>query len=122
MTYNIVNTFEFDHTFIQFSGIHGREWISIAVATYIINEIVEDRQGDKFKENLNFHILPVANPDGYIYTWSNSTDIKTRLWRKNRNGTWVDGDSIFKKNKSVDNCVGVDLNRNFDFHWNGTFI
>ena len=106
----------------QFSGIHGREWISVAVATYIINEIVEDGQGDKFKENLNFHILPVANPDGYIYTWSNSTDIKTRLWRKNRNSTWVDGDSIFKKNQSVANCVGVDLNRNFDFHWNGTFI
>ena len=71
---------------------------------------------------MNFHILPIANPDGYIYTWSNSTDIKTRLWRKNRNSNWEDGDSIFKKNQSVANCIGVDLNRNFDFHWNGTSI
>jgi hypothetical protein len=42
----------------------------------------------------------VANPDGYEYTHTND-----RLWRKTR--TINAGSS----------CVGVDGNRNFNFHW-----
>ena len=51
--------------------------------------------------------IPVANPDGYQYTFQSPG---TRLWRKNLrdnngNGTIEVGD-------------GVDPNRNFSEHWN----
>ena len=42
-------------------------------------------------------VVPVANPDGYVYTWT-----EQRLWRKNRRGGH-----------------GVDLNRNFSVGWGG---
>jgi len=79
-------------------GIHAREWISPAVCTYVIREIVENAATNGYVDQINFHFLPVANPDGYEYTFS--TD---RLWRKTRSPQGV--------------CYGVDPNRNFDMHW-----
>ena len=53
------------------SGIHAREWISPAVATYMISELVErDADHPQYLDNINFYFLPVANPDGYEYTRS----------------------------------------------------
>lgn len=49
---------------------------------------------------VDFYIVPVANPDGYEYTHT-----ANRMWRKNR--------------RPDPNCAGVDLNRNFDFKWGG---
>jgi murein tripeptide amidase MpaA len=46
--------------------------------------------------------VPVVNPDGYEYTHT-----EDRLWRKSRS------------RHNGDRCIGVDLNRNFDFHWGG---
>ncbi|XP_076632656.1 carboxypeptidase B [Colletes latitarsis] len=79
-------------------GIHAREWISPAAVTYIIDYLVEN------SENLetDFYILPVANPDGYEYTF-----VRDRLWRKNR------------KRAIGSSCTGVDLNRNFGYRWGG---
>jgi len=51
-------------------------------------------------ENVDWHIVPVLNPDGYEYTFN-----EDRLWRKSRS----------RHNGA--SCPGVDLNRNFDFHW-----
>lgn len=84
-------------------GIHAREWISPATVTFIINEFVEsyDDQPSHIR-NVDWYILPLHNPDGYEYT--HTTD---RLWRKNRGGL------------GVGRCSGVDLNRNFGFHWGG---
>ncbi|XP_061721872.1 uncharacterized protein LOC133528500 [Cydia pomonella] len=79
-------------------GIHAREWISPAVVTYIINELIQARKGLRNKElqiiayNYEWFIIPLFNIDGYEY--SHTTD---RMWRKNRRGGY-----------------GVDLNRNFD--------
>ncbi|KAG5343265.1 CBPB Carboxypeptidase, partial [Acromyrmex heyeri] len=77
-------------------GIHAREWISPAAVTYIIDNLVEN--SDDLQTD--YYILPVANPDGYRYTFQYD-----RLWRKNRRkGTF---------------CSGVDLNRNFGYRWGG---
>ncbi|CAL4118309.1 unnamed protein product [Meganyctiphanes norvegica] len=80
-------------------GIHAREWISPAAAMNLIDHLVES---PALTKHIEWHIMPVVNPDGYVY--SKSWD---RLWRKNRSGTWF----FF--------CTGVDLNRNFGFHWAG---
>ncbi|XP_063599272.1 carboxypeptidase B-like [Penaeus indicus] len=45
------------------------------------------------------YIVPMANPDGYVYTWTTN-----RLWRKNRGN-------------AGGQCVGVDLNRNWDYQF-----
>ena len=31
--------------------------------------------------NFDVYLIPVANPDGYAYTWTGS---RSRMWRKNR--------------------------------------
>ncbi|XP_066974861.1 carboxypeptidase B-like isoform X2 [Macrobrachium rosenbergii] len=76
------------------AGIHAREWIAPAVALQMIPLLLEDcsRIG-----TLDIYIVPMANPDGYLYTWTND-----RYWRKNR-----------RKNNGT--CDGVDLNRNWDY-------
>lgn len=82
-------------------GTHAREWISPASVTYIINQLVENRDNHlESVKGIDYYILPLLNPDGYEH--SHSVD---RLWRKNRarNGF----------------CVGTDLNRNWGYKWGG---
>ncbi|KOB73602.1 Molting carboxypeptidase A, partial [Operophtera brumata] len=47
------------------------------------------------------YFLPVMNPDGYEYS-----HLDDRMWRKNRR--WLGNQ-----------CIGVDLNRNFSIGWGG---
>ena len=84
-------------------GIHAREWVSPPACLHAIHTLVQDSnsvqpQGDLL-DAFDFYILPVANPDGYVYSWTHN-----RMWRKNRAG----GKSF------ADDCTGVDPNRNFD--------
>jgi len=54
-----------------FIAIHSREWITGAVCTYLINELLNNEQDTEIQSwlnNFDFYILPVANPDGYEYT------------------------------------------------------
>lgn len=85
------------------SGIHAREWIAPATANYIVKELLSsnDTKVQRFAKGYNWIILPVVNPDGYKYTFEGD-----RMWRKNRELFGI--------------CRGVDLNRNFPFHWNST--
>lgn len=51
------------------AGIHAREWIASATATFMINELVNKYEENKnIVDNLNLHFLPMANPDGYEYS------------------------------------------------------
>ena len=86
-------------------GIHAREWIADSMATYLINELTKPNRDNNIIDHLNIHVLPMANPDGYEF--SRNSD---RLWRKTRSET----------NSSL-GCMGVDGNRNWDFHWGGIF-
>ncbi|XP_076248692.1 zinc carboxypeptidase A 1 [Calliopsis andreniformis] len=82
-------------------GIHAREWISPAVVTYILNELIlsDDPRVRYMAESYDWYIFPVFNPDGYEYTHTTN-----RLWRKTRRPTGR-------------GCIGADPNRNWNFHW-----
>jgi hypothetical protein len=83
-------------------GIHAREWITPAVVTWIMHELVENyKSHPQYLDAVDWYFMPNINPDGYRYTFSND-----RLWRKNRGPT------------TQARCVGTDMNRNFGFHWN----
>lgn len=81
-------------------GIHANEWISPAMATYILNEILTNSEPNirSLVERFDWYIFPHFNPDGYVYT--HTTD---RLWRKTRSKGLV--------------CDGADPNRNWGFRW-----
>ncbi|KAM4857710.1 carboxypeptidase A4 isoform X2 [Urocitellus parryii] len=86
------------------AGIHSREWISQATAIWTARKIVSDYGRDpavtSILEKADIFLLPVANPDGYVYTHT-----RNRLWRKTR--------SLNPGSR----CVGTDPNRN----WNVSF-
>ncbi|XP_022161977.1 carboxypeptidase B-like [Myzus persicae] len=85
-------------------GIHAREWIAVSSVLYLINELVYNRDAlESHMKNIEFHIIPILNPDGYKHSHE-----KERLWRKNRS------------KPSANSCVGADLNRNWDYHWGET--
>lgn len=81
------------------AGIHAKEWIAPATATFILNQLLTstDANVQNIARNFDWIIFPVCNPDGYKYTFE-----VERLWRKNR--------------EPFGTCFGVDLNRNWDNH------
>jgi len=82
-------------------GIHAREWVSPATATFMAKELIEnDSAHPDLTTDLDWYILPVLNPDGYHYTQHGD-----RMWRKNRT-------------PNSGSCKGTDLNRNWGYHWN----
>ncbi|NNG01984.1 MAG: zinc carboxypeptidase, partial [Desulfobacteraceae bacterium] len=87
---------------------HAREWVATQMAMRLIKYLTanygSDRRVTRLLRTTEIWIIPVANPDGYNYTFTN-----VRLWRKNLRDN--DGDGV------ITNADGVDLNRNFDSRW-----
>lgn len=87
------------------SAQHSREWITVMSSMYLADQLIRtyDTNGEtrRLLDNLEFYIVPIVNPDGYLVTWSSN-----RLWRKNRR-------------INADTSIGVDLNRNWGFNWGG---
>ena len=84
------------------ANIHAREWISCMTVLYLIHELVANEKEHPEMFNVDWMIMPMANPDGYEYSHVNE-----RLWRKTRS-----------ENDGAD-CKGTDGNRNFAFKWGG---
>ncbi|XP_038218732.1 zinc carboxypeptidase-like [Zerene cesonia] len=80
------------------SLLHAREWVSLPASLYAIESLIG--RDASLVRNIDWIIMPIANPDGYEFTHTGS-----RLWRKNR------------RVNSLSSCLGVDLNRNFDSNW-----
>lgn len=57
-------------------GMHAREWIGPAQALYIIQQLVENETYRNLTEEVDWHIIPVLNPDGYEFTHTNVSSSK----------------------------------------------
>ncbi|KAJ2978027.1 hypothetical protein NUW58_g7623 [Xylaria curta] len=86
--------------------VHAREWISAATTEYLTYKLVtEYKAGDRATraalDKYDFYIIPIVNPDGFVYTQTTQ-----RLWRKNR-----------QPGPNGSTCYGRDINRNWEFAW-----
>jgi hypothetical protein len=91
---------------------HAREWIATEVDRRLMNYYIDqwranNREVRKLLQSTELWFLPVANPDGYQYTFDHE-----RLWRKNLRDNNGDGQTQVGD--------GVDPNRNFPNHWGST--
>ncbi|ROT40794.1 carboxypeptidase A4 [Sodiomyces alkalinus F11] len=94
------------HEAIVWHGtVHAREWIVAPTVEYLLYQLVDGYQkrtctAVRAIDNYDFYIMPVVNPDGFVYTYTDD-----RLWRKNR------------QHREGATCVGTDINRNWPHHW-----
>lgn len=51
------------------AAVHAREWVTTPVALYIINQLVVDILENDLTERVDWVIIPLANPDGYEYSF-----------------------------------------------------
>ncbi len=86
---------------------HAREPNSMSALIFYLWHLLENYETDPeikyLVDNTEMYFVPCVNPDGYIYNETTNPD-GGGLWRKNRR---VNADGTF----------GVDLNRNYGFHW-----
>ena len=109
-----------------FTGcLHAREWgsceILITLATDLLRAFTDGtglRYGNSaftagdiraIMNRLDIVIFPVVNPDGRHFSLTHSAIKDDAEWRKNRNPAHSGGRP---------KCIGVDINRNFDFLFN----
>lgn len=88
---------------------HAREWITPEMTRRLMHHVLDgygrDPQITQLVDTTELWFLPVANPDGYDFTFAEGN----RLWRKNVRDNNGDG--------QVTVGDGVDLNRNFAENW-----
>ncbi len=91
------------------SAQHAREWITPEMNRRLLNHYVDNYRTDhtirRLLDTTELWFIPVANPDGYNYSFTEGN----RLWRKNLRDN--NGDGV------ITGGDGVDLNRNFPTRW-----
>ncbi|MEO7917489.1 MAG: M14 family zinc carboxypeptidase [Dokdonella sp.] len=99
---------------VMFGSIHAREYtpaeLLTRMAEWLVNNYGTDAQATWLVDHVDFRFVLQANPDGRKKA---ETGIS---WRKNTNTV----DAFCASTPSGSAQPGVDLNRNFPFHWNGT--
>jgi murein tripeptide amidase MpaA len=102
-------------------GVHAREWGSPDILVHLIEQLAEAYRahtgltlgGKSFTaqeiqtivNTLDLFVFPQANPDGRHHSMTADS-----MWRKNRR-------PAPPGSPASPHCVGVDINRNFDFLW-----
>ena len=85
--------------FIIDCGKYGSDWLAIVSCQYITAELLKE-------DNLyDYIIIPVMNPSGYDYTWTDD-----RTWQKNRQS--LEGTL----------CDGVFINSNYDYEFSNAGV
>jgi hypothetical protein len=88
---------------------HAREWITPEMTRRLLHHVLDGYGTDpmltKLVDSTELWFLPVANPDGYDFTFTEGN----RLWRKNLRDNNGDG--------QITAGDGVDPNRNFAAKW-----
>jgi Zinc carboxypeptidase len=83
------------------NAIQGTDWMGVMSVAYLIFQLIEQSAANlDVLQAVDFVIIPVVNPDGLVH--SQTVD---RFWSKNR--VPIEGSD----------CVGVNINRNFDLVW-----
>jgi carboxypeptidase T len=101
-------------------GVHSREWGSSDILIFLLEQLQQSYRtssaltlggktfaaGDvaRIVDGLDLLLFPQANPDGRQFS-----QVQDAMWRKNRRP--------MPAGHSNPNCVGVDVNRNYDFLW-----
>ncbi|TVL90368.1 M14 family metallopeptidase [Streptomyces sp. SAJ15] len=105
---------------LMLGGVHAREWVPPDALVSLAADLLEARAngtglsygGSSFTagqiegllDTLNLFFFPCVNPDGRAHSQTTAG-----MWRKNRRPA--------PAGHTAPSCVGVDLNRNFDFLW-----
>ncbi len=105
--------------FFLMAGIHAREIATPEIALRFVDWLTQNygRDGDAtwLVDQHEIWVVPTANPDGHWYVEAGTQapyNDSPWMWRKNGHSY---GSAAWPP--SVFNQYGVDLNRNFAFHW-----
>jgi carboxypeptidase T len=106
-------------------GVHAREWGSSDILINFIEQLEQSYLSNKgltfgnksfsasdiqtVVNTLDIIVFPQANPDGRNYSMNSDA-----MWRKNRRILQPNSNS---GGNPTGSCVGVDINRNYDFLW-----
>lgn len=96
-------------TTVYMGAQHAREWITPEMVRRLLDLMLTnygtDERVTQLVDTTEMWFIPVANPDGYDFTFEEGQ----RLWRKNLRDNNGDGE--------ITPGDGVDLNRNFPTRW-----
>lgn len=96
-------------TTVYIGAQHAREWITPEMVRRLLDHVLDNYGKDptitRLVNTTEMWFIPVANPDGYDWTFQDGQ----RLWRKNLADN--DGDGV------ITGLDGVDINRNFPTRW-----
>ena len=96
-------------TTVYVAAQHAREWITPEMVRRLLDHILagygKNAEITQLVNNNELWFIPVANPDGYDFSFTPGR----RLWRKNTRDNNGDG--------RVTGVDGVDLNRNYPTRW-----
>ncbi len=85
---------------------HSREPMSVESILYFMWWVLENADSSTsinyLLNNRVMYFVPMVNPDGYVFNETNDPN-GGGMWRKNR--------------RPIDDCFGVDLNRNYSYGW-----
>jgi hypothetical protein len=104
---------------------HAREWPAgeypMIFAHHLVDRFGKERSITKLLKRLRVLIVPIVNPDGFDYSRTSPVQNSTLgivglegYWRKNRRS--FSGVTVPVAQKNPD-AYGVDVNRNYAFHW-----